>query len=79
MSIPKQKIFNALYFIKYLNIKNQRKERDKMKYEAPKAKIVDFKGEYVMAKHTNTECGWEETSFREDLENFWNGITNRQP
>jgi hypothetical protein len=50
-----------------------------MKYEAPKAKIVDFKEEYVMAGRTNTECGYYESSFREDLENWWNGITNRQP
>jgi hypothetical protein len=45
-----------------------------MKYEAPKAKIVDFKGEYVMALWHNTECGWSETSVREDLENLVNHL-----
>jgi hypothetical protein len=50
-----------------------------MKYEAPKAKIVDFKGEYVMAGRTYNDYGYDETSFREDLENWWNGITNRKP
>jgi hypothetical protein len=47
-----------------------------MKYEAPKAKIVDFKGEYVMASKTSGDYGATNDDGRirswKDLVDYWN-------